>query len=113
MPQVKNEKKNVVNNCPSDKIDNVLWWSMVAIVYIPTYILCMQKDWSNWADDWMTQIFRFGFWYVIGTWLIGSIPICIYDECLNRIFNTIARRVFQVVYIVVLILIEIYVLFYF
>lgn len=113
VPQVKNEKKNVVNNCPSDKIDNVLWWSMVAIVYIPTYILCMQKDWSNWADDWMTQIFRFGFWYVIGTWLIGSIPICIYDECLNRIFNTIARRVFQVVYIVVLILIEIYVLFYF
>lgn len=113
VPQVKNEKKNVVNNCPSDKIDNVLWWSMVAIVYIPTYILCMQKDWVNHADDWMTQIYRFGFWYVIGTWLIGSIPICIYDECLNRIFNTIARRVFQVVYIVVLILIEIYVLFYF
>ena len=111
-----NENKTKIKKCnitQGSTIDDVFWWSTLAIVYIPTYILCMLKDWSNWADDWMTQIFRFGFWYVIGTGLIGSIPIYIYDECLNRIFSTIARRVFQFVYIVVLILIEIYVLFYF
>lgn len=76
-----NENKTKIKKCnitQGSTIDDVFWWSTLAIVYIPTYILCMLKDWSNWADDWMTQIFRFGFWYVIGTGLIGSIPIYIY-----------------------------------
>ena len=75
-----NENKTKIKKCnitQGSTIDDVFWWSTLAIVYIPTYILCMLKDWSNWADDWMTQIFRFGFWYVIGTGLIGSIPIYI------------------------------------
>ena len=75
-----NENKTKIkkyNITQGSTIDDVFWWSTLAIVYIPTYILCMLKDWSNWADDWMTQIFRFGFWYVIGTGLIGSIPIYI------------------------------------
>ena len=112
-PNVNKTKIKKYNITQDTTIDDVFWWSTYAISYIPTYILCMLKDWSSWTDDWMTQIFRFGFWYIIGTLFIGSIPICIYDECLNRIFSTIARRVFQFVYIVVLILIEIYVLFYF
>lgn len=113
VPQVKDEKKKVANNSSSDKIDNVLWWSMLAIVYVPTYILCILKDWTNWADDWMTWIVRFCFAYTIGTWVVGAVPVGIYDKCLHSISNAIARRIFQFIYIVIIILIEMYVLFNF
>lgn len=111
--QVKDDKKVVVNNTSGDIIDNVLWWSMFAIVFIPTYILCILKDWTNWADDWMTQIYRFGFWYIIETLFIGSIPFCIYEKCLQSTSSAIVRKVFQFIYVIIIILIETYVLFNF
>ena len=104
-------KKN--NSARGLKIDTVFWWSTLAIVYIPIYILCILKDRSNWVNEWDTQIARFVLAYVMLSFFLGYIPIKIYAKCVNYIFNTIARRVFQVVYIVVLILIEICVLLYF
>ena len=62
------------------KIDTVFWWSTLAIVYIPIYILCILKDRSNWVDEWDTQIARFVLCYVMLSFLGGYIPIKIYAK---------------------------------